>query len=101
MLCAAFDSWVMRNSAETGIAPDAAYNRGEDWAGHWPSNSSGGLNRQSVAAWGAAVATNAEVATLKSVILSATSSATVREPCLPLSWPARGSVLLSHTAANC
>ena len=71
----AFDSWVMRNSAETGIAPDLAYNRGLDWAGKRPTNSSEGLNLASVAAWDAAVATNTELTSLKPVILSPTSTA--------------------------
>lgn len=71
----AFDSWVMRNSAETGIAPDMAYNRGLDWAGKWPTNSSDGLNLASMAAWDAAVATNTELTSLKPSILSKKSTA--------------------------
>ena len=70
----AFDSWVLRSSGEVGMAPDMAFNRGLDWAGHWPSNSSTGLNSESVAAWNAAKETNMELSALKHVILAPTSS---------------------------
>ena len=70
----AFDSWVTRVSAEVGISPDTPLSQGEDWAGHWPSNSSAELNRGSVAAWEAAVATNTELIALKAVIFAPTST---------------------------
>ena len=37
----AFDSWMLRASNEVGIGPATNYSDGNDWAGSWPSNSSG------------------------------------------------------------